>query len=122
MSTDPVCRRVKTCRTLMKLRKDAIDTFGVELSSNPILDMLFDLFLAHHEQREIYLWSLCMVANTSVATAHRKIAKLARLGMVTREMPARDRRRVGVKMSESGLEHMNRLLDRAEQALNPQPR
>jgi DNA-binding MarR family transcriptional regulator len=76
--------------------------------------MLLDLYMAHHEQREVYLWPLCMAANTPLSTAHRKIGEMERRGLVVRDMTARDRRRIGVRMTDEGLSKITSLLDRID--------
>jgi hypothetical protein len=118
MSLDPSGdRRITMCRALIQIRKVVGDSLGFGLCPSPIWDMLLDLYLAHHERREVYLWPLCMAANTPLSTAHRKIGEMERHGLVVRDLSARDRRRIGIKMSEEGLSTISRLLDRIDEIL-----
>ena len=104
MSSDPPAdRRIIMCRILIRIRKVLGDSLGFALCPSPIWDMLLDLYAAHHEKRDMYLWPLCMAANTPFSTAHRKIGEMEREGLVVRDMTARDRRRIGIRMTEQGL-------------------
>ena len=110
----PGDRRIALCRSVIDIRKAVGDSLGFALCPSPIWDMLLDLFLAHHEGRDVYLWPLCMAANTPLSTAHRKINEMERQGLLVRTAAARDRRRIGVAISAQGLATVTSLLDRIE--------
>ena len=72
-----------------------------------------DLYLAQYEKREVYLFSLYTAApDIPQSTAHRKIAEMEKRGLVTREIPRPDGRRVAISMTAQGLAIVDRLLDR----------
>ncbi|WP_140159612.1 MULTISPECIES: hypothetical protein [Sphingobium] len=75
--------------------------------------MLLDLYLAQYEKREVYLFSLYTAApDIPQSTAHRKIAEMEKRGLVTRDIPRPDGRRVAISMTAQGLAIVDRLLDR----------
>jgi hypothetical protein len=107
-------RRITMCRALIQIRKVVGASLGFGLCPSPIWDMLLDLYLAHHERREVYLWPLCMAANTPLSTAHRKIAEMERRSLLVRETTAHDRRRISVRMTDEGLSKVTKLLERID--------
>jgi predicted transcriptional regulator len=104
--------RLDICRKLAEMRKAIALSFGANFSPAPCLDMLVDLYISEGEGRDVYLWSLCMAAGIPVSTAHRKVADLEREGLVTRDEPLGDRRRVGVSMTAKGRRVIDAMLDR----------
>jgi hypothetical protein len=104
-------RRVSVCRALIEIRKAIGDGLGFSLCPSPIWDMLLDLYIAHHEQREVYLWPLCIAANAPLSTAHRKIREMEAKGYINRSPTVRDGRRIGITMTNQGLAITARLLD-----------
>jgi len=115
MTEDPAHdRRIALCRSLIAIRKAVGDSFGFTLCPNPVWDMLLDLYLAHHEQRDLYLWPLCIAANAPLSTAHRKISEMEKQGLVVRRMHEQDRRRVGVELTEYSMATITLLLDRID--------
>ncbi|WP_157217980.1 MarR family transcriptional regulator [Flavisphingomonas formosensis] len=61
---------------LIAERKLLGERLGFDACPSPTWDILLDLYLAHHERRAIYLWSLCIAANIPLSSAHRKISEL----------------------------------------------
>lgn len=108
----PINRRTAMCRRLIDMRNAVGDALGYEFCPSPIWDMLLDLYLARHENRGVYLWSLYMVAHVSPSTAQRRVVEMEQQGLLMRELSDRDRRCIGVEMTESGVEKVNSLLDR----------
>lgn len=104
-------RRIAMCRALILIRKTVGDTLGFALCPNPIWDMLLDLYLAHHEARDVYVWPLCVAANVPFSTAYRKIGDLERRGLLLRVGSKRDRRRIGLRMTSQGLAVVSSMLD-----------
>ena len=109
-----VTRRVEACRGLIRDRKVIGLTLGYAICPCPTLDMLLDLCLAELEQRETYLWSLCMAANAPFSTAHRKVAALESEGLVQRVSDRQDLRRILLFLSEQGRAYMMDLLDQSQ--------
>jgi len=107
-------RRVAQCRYLIRCRRiisGGIDTRFLQL---PVWDMLLELYLAHHEQRDVYLGSLCMVVDTALATAYRRIMDMQKHGLVDRTYHSQDRRRIQVRISSTGIASMDAIMDAIE--------
>jgi hypothetical protein len=88
------------------------ESLSFEVCPNPIWDMLLDLYLARFEQREVYLWPLCIASHCPLSTAHRKVLFMERRGLVVRSKIGRDRRRINVAMTNRGVDIMAKILDR----------
>lgn len=115
MTKDPVDdRRIVLCRMLIEIRRAVGDSLGFALCPNPVWDMLLDLYVAHHEQRDLYLWPLCIAANTPLSTAHRKITEMEKQGLLVRTLHDRDRRRVRVRLTTPSMATIAALLDRID--------
>lgn len=105
-------RRRELCRQLIGERKLVGAQLGFDLCPAPTWDMLLDLYLAHHEGRKTYLWSLCMAAHVPTSSAHRKITELVKKGLLTRSADGDDGRRVSVGLTGQCLAHLHELFDR----------
>ena len=112
MYNGTLCRRIEVCRLMVSMRDVVGDNLGFEVCPNPIWDMLLDLYLARFEQREVYLWPLCIASHCPLSTAHRKVLFMERRGLVIRSKIGRDRRRINVAMTDRGADLMDRILDR----------
>jgi DNA-binding HxlR family transcriptional regulator len=109
----PPDRRIDMCRRLVAMRRTIGEAIGYRLCPSPVWDMLLDLYLAQYEKREVYLFSLYTAApDIPQSTAHRKIAEMEKRGLVTRDIPRPDGRRVAISMTAQGLAIVDRLLDR----------
>jgi hypothetical protein len=106
------CRRIEMCRLLVAMRDVVGGSLGFDTCPNPIWDMLLDLYLARYEDREVYLWPLCIASHCPLSTAHRKVLLMERSGLVVRANKGRDRRRTHVTMTDEGAAIMDWLLDR----------
>jgi|UPI0004011838 DNA-binding MarR family transcriptional regulator len=105
-------RRRELCRQLIAERKLVGAQLGFDLCPAPTWDMLLDLYLAHHEGRKTYLWSLCMAAHVPTSSAHRKITELVKKGLLTRSADGDDGRRVSVGLTGQCLARLHELFDR----------
>lgn len=105
------CRRIEMCRLLVAMRNIIGGVLGFTVCPNPIWDMLLDLYLARHENREVYLWPLCIASHCPLSTAHRKVTYMERCGLVTKTNGGPDRRRTNVVMTDRGAELMDGILD-----------
>lgn len=109
----PPDRRINMCRRLVVMRQTIGEAIGYRLCPTPVWDMLLDLYLAQYEKREVYLFSLYTAApDIPQSTAHRKIAEMEKRGLVTRDIPRPDGRRVAISMTAQGLAIVDHLLDR----------
>lgn len=113
--------RLDMCRKLIASRKIVGDRLGYGMCSSPILDMLLELFVATHEGRSAYSWSLCMFAHVPISTALRKMETMEQEGMVIREKAGRDRRRIQVCLTPEGLAAVEGVLDRLVQVYAAEP-
>lgn len=106
-------RRIDMCRRLVAMRQTIGEAIGYRICPSPVWDMLLDLYLAQYEKREVYLFSLYTVAtDIPQSTAHRKIAEMEKQGLVTRDIPRPDGRRVAISMTARGVAIVDHLLDR----------
>jgi hypothetical protein len=108
-------RRRELCRQLIADRKIVGAQLGFDLCPSPTWDILLDLYLAHHEGRKTYVWSLCMAAHVPTTSAHRKIAELAAKGWLTRGSDREDGRRISVELTAESVTRLDTLLDRMAQ-------
>lgn len=106
-------RRIDMCRRLVAMRQTIGEAIGYRICPSPVWDMLLDLYLAQYEKREVYLFSLYTAAtDIPQSTAHRKIAEMEKQGLVTRDIPRPDGRRVAISMTARGVAIVDHLLDR----------
>lgn len=104
-------KRRELCRQLIAERKMIGAQLGFDLCPSPTWDMLLDLYLAHHEGRKTYVWSLCMAAHVPTTSAHRKIAELAAKGWLRRGPDREDGRRIAVELTFESLTRLDTLFD-----------
>jgi DNA-binding MarR family transcriptional regulator len=81
------------------------------LFSNPALNILLDLYIAHHEQVAINVSSACFASSAPPTTALRYITRLVQLGFVERSSDQRDQRVNLLSLTHEGISRMVRLLD-----------
>lgn len=108
-------KRRELCRQFVVERKQVGAQLGFSLCPSPTWDILLDLYLAHHEARKTYVWSLCIAAHVPTTSAHRKIAELAAMGWLTRRSDRADGRRIAVMLTDEGLRRLDILFDRLAQ-------
>lgn len=103
--------RIAQCRNFIRGRKIVAESIGAQFVQLPVWVMLLELYLAHLEDRDVYLGSLCMVADTSLATAYRRTLDMEKHGLVERMVHGNDRRRILVRISENAVARMNGIID-----------
>lgn len=106
-----IVRRVETCRRLITERKLIGGNLGYKLCPAPTWDSLLDLYLAHHQRRPVYLWSLCIAANIPMSSAHRKLAELVDCGLLERTADTSDGRRVSIALTAECRNRLDILFD-----------
>jgi DNA-binding MarR family transcriptional regulator len=84
--------------------------FQSELLGEPAWDMLLDLFIHKVQGRRVPTTSLCLAANTPVATGLRWIAALEREKLVHRSTSAADGRSKLIEMTPNGFQLMRRFI------------
>lgn len=109
--------RLVLCRALIRKRKLARDLLGPNLCSNPIWDMLLDLYVADREGKLLYIWPLSVAGNVPISSAHRKIDLMVQKGFVRRIVDESDRRRVGIQLSAPFRDMLEQLFDTLSQMI-----
>lgn len=100
---------VLVARTFCKTAVRATEALGS--ASLSMLVMLFDLFVAHEQERTVSVSSLCIASGAAPTTALRQIGQLEARGLVTRREDERDRRRTWVSPTPRALELVGGLLE-----------
>jgi DNA-binding MarR family transcriptional regulator len=100
---------VLVARTFYKTALRATDTLGS--SSLSMLVMLFDLFVAHEQERHISVTSLCIASGAAPTTALRQIGQLEERGFVTRRGDEHDGRRSWVHPTPRAMDLIRSLVE-----------
>jgi DNA-binding MarR family transcriptional regulator len=108
-AVDPA-RLVSAAKHLYELRRQRDAAFGADLFSEPAWDMLLDLFISHHEGRQLSVSAVCIGARAPSATALRYLAILQEAGLVLRTRDKNDGRRSHIQLSVTGRQRMSDLL------------
>lgn len=98
-------------RQLIQWRRLRERHFGPGLFADPAWDILIELAASHVERRSVPVSSLCAAAAVPSTTALRWINILVDRGLVVRESDPRDKRRVYVRLSQTGLQKMEAYLE-----------
>jgi hypothetical protein len=97
-------------RHLLKLRAARRRTLLEGLFDWPAWDMLLDLAAVRADDSHVSVSSVCVSSGAPQSTALRKLAALERAEFVQRYDHGTDGRRVHVRLTDGGLELMNRAL------------
>jgi hypothetical protein len=118
---DPAARRRRfgvLARKTYAARRRRAAIFGeADLFGEPAWDILLDLYIAHVEGKDVSVSSACIGSAAPPTTGLRWLGVLAEHGMVVREHDPDDQRRVLVRLTERGLEAMDRYFALASGAL-----
>ncbi|HKU96412.1 MAG TPA: response regulator [Vineibacter sp.] len=101
-------------RAMLREHRVRARIFRSSVLLDPSWDMLLELMLAHIENKQTYLTSLCVVSGLPTTTALRRVEQLIASGLVRREDDPVDRRRVIVSLTESGVERLSAYLEQVE--------
>lgn len=101
-------------RSMLREHRVRARIFRSSVLLDPSWDMLLELMLAHIENKQTYLTSLCVVSGLPTTTALRRVEQLIASGLVRREDDPVDRRRVIVSLTESGVERLSAYLEQVE--------
>ncbi|WP_084174522.1 response regulator [Afifella pfennigii] len=99
-------------RALVAARVDRQTIFKADLFSDPAWEMLLDLAVAEASGRWISVTSLCLASGVSTTTALRRIDDLQDAGLVERFPDEADRRRIIVRLTETGRSRMKAFIER----------
>lgn len=98
-------------RGYIRRRRERAELFPPDFFSDPVWDMMLDLYAAHHEGQPVSVSSLCIAAAVPATTALRWIKTLTARGWFKRTRDDRDGRRVYVSLSDDALARLDRFFD-----------
>ena len=101
-------------RAILKVRAARKEHFPAELFADPAWDLLLELYAVELGQQKVSVSNLCLTAGVPATTALRWIGNLERAGLIVRNDDLFDRRRVWVRLSQAGLEAMDRYFRSAQ--------
>lgn len=107
-STDEACAGI--ARFLLAARRDRQEYFPALELSEPVWDMLLDLFVSDFDGHKVSISSLCVAAGTPESTALRWIATMQTTGYFIREPDPHDGRRSFIKLSPELSDPLRRYL------------
>lgn len=92
-------------RTIYAARRRRDRAFGeyANLLSDPVWDIMLDLFIAHYDTRPVSVTSACIAACVAPTTGLRWLASLEGRGLIERKPDALDKRRQFVSLSPRGV-------------------
>lgn len=99
-------------RDLIQQRRLRDGFFAPGLFSDPAWDILLDLTAARLDGDSVSMTSACIAAAVPTTTALRWVGVLVAAGLVERYPDRRDKRRVNVRLTDSGWEAMAAYLER----------
>jgi DNA-binding MarR family transcriptional regulator len=112
--SDPIALAVQLYRA-RRLRDSLLS--GV-LFAEPAWDILLDLYVAHHEGRDVSVSSACLAACVPPTTGLRWLGVLEQQGLIAREASPSDSRRVHVKLTAGAIDRMTDVLLRIATTLH----
>lgn len=99
----------RRARAAYSRRRQRGSIFGnTELFGEPAWDILLDLYIAHVDEKPVSVSSACIGSASPPTTGLRWLGVLAENNLVIREQDPNDQRRVLVKLTEFGVEAMDR--------------
>lgn len=98
-------------RDYIRRRRERAELFPPDFFSDPVWDMMLDLYAAHLERQPVSVSSLCIAAAVPATTALRWIKTLTARGWFKRTRDDRDGRRVYVSLSDDALARLDRFFD-----------
>ena len=113
-------RRLAICRRLLQVHRLQAAIFGTRLSEeackalspSAYQEILFELYLAGLEGRQVY--QSCLAPTQPQATVHRQAARLEALGAVTRSVDGRDQRRLNLTLTPLMRSMLDLFMDAAD--------
>jgi DNA-binding MarR family transcriptional regulator len=102
---------LKHVRAVIRARAQRQRFFGVDLFADPAWDVLLELYACELAQQRVSVSKLCFAVGVPATTVLRWLAILERQGLTQRSDDFRDRRRVWVSLSATGLEKMQVYFD-----------
>lgn len=112
----PMRALADTARRIVQQRRKRDEVLGMPVSSEPLWDMLLDLFINRVEGRRVAVSSLCLASAVPDTTALRYIDVLEQNGALTREQDPMDKRRFLLELTPAYFLKMAELLNQTLQA------
>jgi CheY-like chemotaxis protein/DNA-binding MarR family transcriptional regulator len=116
----PKASRPDYLKALVAARVDRDAIFKSEIFSDPAWDMLLDLAVAEASGHWISVTSLCMASGAPTTTALRRIDDLQKEGLIERFPDSTDRRRIIVRLTETGRTRMHAFVEKQAKRLGLQ--
>lgn len=99
-------------RALVAARVDREAIFKSKLFSDPVWEMLLDLAVAEASGKWVSVTSLCVASGVPTTTALRRIDDLQQIGLIERFPDPSDRRRIIVRLTETGRVRMQAFVEK----------
>jgi DNA-binding MarR family transcriptional regulator len=96
---------------LLSWRRRREQLFGAHMFSEPVWDMMLDLFVHHEQGRLVNVTSLCVASMASFSTALRWIQVMEKEKLVVREPDPHDRRQILVRPTPEFIARFRQFLD-----------
>jgi DNA-binding MarR family transcriptional regulator len=111
---EPLGEHVAAAHRLYRERRARLQSFSQSFAifGEPGWDILLEIYLADTVGRAMCVGTACLAADVAQTTGLRWLAKLERIGLVTREDDPRDGRRGLVMLTPRGRSEMERYLAR----------
>lgn len=106
ISTDGVSEA--RIRRIQRSRQLRTRYFDPHLFSDPMWDMLLELYANHIANAPISVTSLCIASGAPATTGLRRLDDLAREGFIERQPDPKDGRRIMISLSDAGVQRMGR--------------
>ena len=112
--TAPLGEHVAAAHRLYRERRARLQSFSQSFAifGEPGWDILLEIYLADTVGRAMCVGTACLAADVAQTTGLRWLAKLEKIGLVTREDDPRDGRRGLVMLTPRGRTEMERYLAR----------
>lgn len=111
VAAGPVDRKRTALKDMRSMRKMRSQHFPTELFSDPCWEMLLDLYDARLTGAEVTVTSLGVASGVPLTTALRRMDQLSEHGLIERAGDAGDKRRTIVRLSQEGLEAVERFFE-----------
>jgi predicted transcriptional regulator len=105
-------RLLSIARHIYRSRRGRAEFFNAELFADPAWDILLDLFIAELCGKHVSTTRLCLAAAVPATTAHRYVAHLESVGLVTRANCETDGRVQLRSMTPKGFRLMRNYLEK----------
>jgi len=98
-------------RSIIKARRRREQIFGDAIFADPGWDILLELYAAELAEERVAVSEVSKIAAVPPTTGLRWIGQLEQEGLIGRERDTRDRRRVFLKLTPSGLKAMQKYFE-----------